>query len=97
MRRLSRSHIVGMAYDAAGRMLSEVHLTGVDAYSFSGRMLAWAADRAAAGGLKGTGALGPVDGFGLEELVAGVAVAGIAEEGGPGSARPAGTVAARAG
>jgi short subunit dehydrogenase-like uncharacterized protein len=97
VRATSRSHIVGMAYDAAGRMLSEVHLTGVDAYSFSGRMLAWAADRAAAGGLKGTGALGPVDGFGLEELVAGVAVAGIAEEGGPGSARPAGTVAARAG
>jgi short subunit dehydrogenase-like uncharacterized protein len=93
------SHIVGIAYDAAGRPLSEVHLKGVDGYTFTGRMLAWAADRAAAGALKGTGALGPVDGFGLDELVAGCAEAGISEEGGPdgpGGARPAGRVAANA-
>jgi short subunit dehydrogenase-like uncharacterized protein len=74
------SHIVGIAYDASGRALSEVHLKGVDGYTFTGRMLAWAAERAATGGLKATGALGPVDGFGLEELTAGVAEAGIAEE-----------------
>jgi short subunit dehydrogenase-like uncharacterized protein len=85
----SGSHIVGIAYDAAGRPLSEVHLKGVDGYTFTGRMLAWAAERAASGGLKATGALGPVDGFGLEELTAGVAEAGIAEEGGP-SAPPRG-------
>jgi short subunit dehydrogenase-like uncharacterized protein len=96
-RSTSRSHIVGIAYDAAGRPLSEVQLAGVDAYTFSGRMLAWAADRAAAGGLKGTGALGPVDAFGLDELVAGAREAGIAEEGGPGSARPADPVATRTG
>ena len=81
----SGSHIVGIAYDAAGRALNEVHLKGVDGYTFTGRMLAWAAERAASGGLKGTGALGPVDGFGLEELTAGCAEAGIAEEGGPGA------------
>jgi short subunit dehydrogenase-like uncharacterized protein len=79
----SGSHIVAIAYDAGGRSLTEVHLKGVDGYTFTGRMLAWAADRAATGGLKSTGALGPVDGFGLEELAAGVAEAGIAEEGGP--------------
>jgi short subunit dehydrogenase-like uncharacterized protein len=78
----SGSHIVAIAYDAAGRQLSEVHLTGIDGYTFTGRMLAWAADRAAAGALKGTGALGPVEAFGLEELVAGCAEAGISEEGG---------------
>jgi short subunit dehydrogenase-like uncharacterized protein len=93
----SGSHIVGIAYDAAGRSLSEVHLKGVDGYTFTGRMLAWAADRAAAGALKGAGALGPVDGFGLDELVAGCAEAGIAEEGGPGGAPSAGRVAANAG
>jgi short subunit dehydrogenase-like uncharacterized protein len=87
------SHIVGMAYDAAGRQLSEVHLKGVDGYTFTGRMLAWAAGRAAAGGLTGAGALGPVDAFGLAELVAGCAEAGIAEEGGPGGAQPASRVA----
>jgi short subunit dehydrogenase-like uncharacterized protein len=91
------SHIVSIAYDAAGRPLSEVHLKGVDGYTFTGRMLAWAADRAAAGALKGTGALGPVDGFGLEELVAGCAEAGIAEEGGPRGAQSAGRVPASAG
>src|SRR3954447_15147507 len=92
------SHIVAIAYDAAGRALSEVHLQGVDGYTFTGRMLAWAAERAASGGLKGTGALGPVDGFGLEELRKGVAEAGLVEEGGPGSppAQPAGRVGAGA-
>ena len=58
-----------------------MHLTGVDGYTFTGRMLAWGAERAAAGGLQGTGALGPVDGFGLEALTDGCAQAGIAEEG----------------
>ena len=43
-------------------------------------MLAWGAERAAAGALKGTGALGPVDAFGLDELVVGCAEAGISEE-----------------
>src|ERR671936_881246 len=48
------SHIVGIAYDSVGRALSEVHLTGVDDYTFTGRMLAWAPERAAAGALTGT-------------------------------------------
>ena len=90
----SGSHIVAVAYDAVGRALGEVHLKGVDGYTFTGRMLAWAAERAAAGELKGTGALGPVDGFGLEQLAAGVAEAGIAEEGGPGRAQRSGPVTA---
>ncbi len=92
------SHIVGIAYDSAGRPLSEVHLQGVDGYTFTGRMLAWAAERAATGGLKSTGALGPVDGFGLEELTAGVAEAGLAEEGGStaGGAQSTGRVGAGA-
>jgi hypothetical protein len=76
--------IVAIAYDAAGRELTQVQLRGVDGYTFTGRMLAWAAERAASGGLKATGALGPVDGFGLEALTKGVADAGISEEGGPG-------------
>jgi short subunit dehydrogenase-like uncharacterized protein len=75
------SHIVAIAYDDAGHELSEVHLTGCDGYTFTGRILAWAAERAAAGALQGTGALGPVDAFGLEALTDGCAQAGIAEEG----------------
>jgi short subunit dehydrogenase-like uncharacterized protein len=94
----SGSHIVGIAYDASGRTLSEVHLKGVDGYTFTGRMLAWAAERAATGGLTGSGALGPVEAFGLEELVAGCAEAGISEEGTrAGGAQPASRAAASAG
>jgi short subunit dehydrogenase-like uncharacterized protein len=89
------SHVVAIAYDAAGRELSEVHLTGLDGYTFTGRILAWGADRAAAGALKGSGALGPVDAFGLDELTAGCAEAGIAEEGAPAGEKAA-PAAARA-
>jgi short subunit dehydrogenase-like uncharacterized protein len=99
----SGSLIVAIAYDASGRELTKVTLRGVDGYTFTGRMLAWAAERAASGGLRSTGALGPVDGFGLHELRAGVEEAGIAEEGGPdgggaasGDARSPGRVGASA-
>ena len=70
------SHVVGAAYDASGKQLSEVHLAGVDGYSFTGEILAWGAERAAAGALRGVGALGPVDGLGLDELEAGCRQAG---------------------
>jgi short subunit dehydrogenase-like uncharacterized protein len=73
----SGSHIIAVAYDERGEPLSQVQLTGPNAYSFTGRILAWAAERVAAGDLKGTGALGPADGFGLDLLEAGCAEAGI--------------------
>lgn len=73
----SGSHVVGAAYDSAGRQLAEVHLSGVDGYSFTAEILAWGAERAAAGELRGSGALGPVEAFGLDELEAGCAAAGI--------------------
>ena len=64
-----------------------MHVTGVDGYTFTGRILAWGAEQAAAGGLQGTGALGPADGFGLEALVDGCRQAGISEQGEPEAAR----------
>jgi short subunit dehydrogenase-like uncharacterized protein len=93
----SGSHIVAIAYDDTGHELSEVHVTGVDGYTFTGRMLAWGAERVAAGGLQGTGALGPVDGFGLEALTDGCAHAGIAEEGTARGGSSAPTASATAG
>jgi short subunit dehydrogenase-like uncharacterized protein len=77
----SGSHVVAIAYDARDAELARAELTGVNGYTFTGRMLAWAADRAAAGALRGTGALGPVDGFGLAELTEGSRWAGIEEKG----------------
>jgi short subunit dehydrogenase-like uncharacterized protein len=76
------SHIVAIAYDGAGRELAEVHVSGVDGYTLTGRMLAWGAQLAAEGGLQGTGALGPVDAFGLVALTGGCRWAGLEEEGG---------------
>ena len=73
----SGSEIVAEARGPTGSVLATARLSGVDAYTFTGGMLAWAAERAAAGELGGTGALGPVDGFGLDQLEEGVAAAGI--------------------
>ncbi|MBN1529141.1 MAG: NAD(P)H-binding protein [Thermoleophilaceae bacterium] len=75
----ARSHIVAIAYDSGGRELSEVHVTGGDPYGFTGRIMAWGAEQAAAGRLQGVGALGPADGFGLEALVDGCRQAGMGE------------------
>ncbi len=75
----ARSHILAVASDAGGRELATVRLRGVNPYDFTAGMLAWGAMRAASGGLLATGALGPVDGFGLDELEAGVAGAGISQ------------------
>ena len=73
------SHIVGIAYDAAGEPLSEVHVTGIDGYTFTGRILAWGAERAA--GITKPGALGPAEAFGLRELERGCAEAGLEASG----------------
>ena len=70
--------ILAEAYDSAGTRLADVRLEGVNFYDFTARILAWGAEAAARGGLQGTGALGPVDGFGLDALEAGCAQAGIA-------------------
>jgi len=74
----SGSFVSARALDAAGRSLAEVRLEGVNVYTFTAEILAWGATTAAAGGLRSAGALGPVDGFGLDALAEGVAGAGIA-------------------
>jgi short subunit dehydrogenase-like uncharacterized protein len=73
----TRSSVIAVASDRAGAPLAAVRLEGVNGYDFTAEMLAWGAMRALDGGLQGTGALGPVDGFGLDELEAGAAGAGI--------------------
>ena len=73
----SGSYVIGAAYNAAGAQIAEAVLTGVNGYDFTARVLAWGAERALADGLQGTGALGPVDAFGLDALESGAAEAGI--------------------
>jgi hypothetical protein len=71
------SWVAAEAYDASGRSLAEVHLAGDDWYAFTAGFIAWAARAAAAGRVRGVGALGPVEAFGLEELERGCAAAGL--------------------
>ena len=75
--RTSTSVVLAEARDAGGTVLAEARLEGVNGYDLTARFLAWGAETAARGGLQGTGALGPVDGFGLDALEAGCAEAGI--------------------
>ena len=71
------SHVLARAYAPDGSRLAEVRVAGANAYDFTGTILAWGAETVASKGLKGTGALGPADGFGLDELEAGCREAGI--------------------
>jgi hypothetical protein len=73
----THSYIAAIAYDRAGEPLAEVHVAGADAYDFTARFLAWAARRAADEGVAATGAVGPLEAFGLEALEAGCAEAGL--------------------
>jgi short subunit dehydrogenase-like uncharacterized protein len=73
----SGSLVLARALDTTGRELSSVRLEGPNGYDVTADLLAWGAETALAGGLQGTGALGPVDGFGLAALRAGAEQAGL--------------------
>ena len=74
-RKQGGSHVVAIAYDDAGTPLAEARAVGVDGYTFTAEILAWGALNADA--IKGEGALGPVEAFGLDAFRAGCASAGI--------------------
>lgn len=71
------SHVIGTAYDASGSALAEVCLVAGDPYRLTADLLAWGAQQAAERGVSGPGALGPVAAFGLDELEAAAAQAGL--------------------
>jgi short subunit dehydrogenase-like uncharacterized protein len=73
----SGSLILARVFDGDGRELSSVRMEGPNGYDLTAGFLAWGAQTALAGGLHGAGALGPVDGFGLDALEAGAAESGL--------------------
>ena len=75
----ARSHFVAEVFDATGTLLARTRLTAPEPYAITADLLAWGAARAADHGVRGTGALDAVAAFGLDELVAGAAEAGIVE------------------
>jgi short subunit dehydrogenase-like uncharacterized protein len=74
------SEVVAEASDASGRVLARARVTGVNAYDFTAGLLAWGAHAAVSGRLRGVGALGPVEAFGLDALREGARSAGIERE-----------------
>lgn len=77
MRSKQRSVAVAVASDATGKQLASVRVEGPDAYGLTGELMAWAASELAHGRVTAVGALGPVDGFGLDRLVEGCRSAGL--------------------
>jgi len=75
----SRSHFVAEVFDAGGTLLARTRLAAPDGYAITADLLAWGAGRAAEHGVRGSGALDAVAAFGLDELTAGAAEAGIVE------------------
>ena len=71
-----RVRVVAAAYNADASPLADAHVDGPEGYELTGELLAWGAQRLAAGVVKGTGALGPTEAFGIEGLEAGCAQAG---------------------
>jgi hypothetical protein len=76
-RQASRSHVIAVAAGGDGSELAQVRLRGPNVYTLTAGLLAWGARQAATRGVAGTGALGPVEAFGLEALQAGAAEAGV--------------------
>ena len=73
----AKSLIVAECFDAAGKLLARSEFFGVNGYSFTAEMLSWFADAILKGKLKTSGALGPVEAFGLEEVIDGCRQAGL--------------------
>jgi short subunit dehydrogenase-like uncharacterized protein len=71
--------IVAEARASNGDLLQRVQLDGPNAYDFTFAILAWGAMTAAEHGLQGTGALGPVQAFGLSGLTEGASAAGLTQ------------------
>jgi hypothetical protein len=75
------SLVTARATGGDGRTLARVELHGANAYTFTGEILAWGAVELATSGPERTGAVGPVEAFGLAELERGCAEAGLRRSG----------------
>jgi short subunit dehydrogenase-like uncharacterized protein len=67
------SWVVAEAYDAAGAQLARAELSGPEPYGLTADLIAWAAQQR----VEGTGALGPVEAFGVGALEEGCRKAGL--------------------
>jgi short subunit dehydrogenase-like uncharacterized protein len=77
------SLIVAEASDGGGNVIERVELHGPNGYTLTGALLAWGARQAADHGVDATGALGPVEAFGLDTLTKACEEMGLKEVGAP--------------
>ncbi|WP_067687264.1 saccharopine dehydrogenase family protein [Nocardia jejuensis] len=77
----TRSWVSATVGDDAGNTLASTTLAGGDPYDFTAAIMAWGAHTALDGGLLATGALGPLDAFGLDALHSAASNAGWAAVG----------------
>jgi hypothetical protein len=68
---------VARVRDLVGRPLETVQVEGPAPYPLTAELLAWAAAMAAAGKVRGAGALDPISAFGLGPFLAGCAAVGL--------------------
>ena len=73
----SRTLAVAETFDGVGALLSRAVVDGPSPYDLTASLLAWGAQQALAGRVLGSGALGPVDAFGLDAFVSGCASLGL--------------------
>jgi short subunit dehydrogenase-like uncharacterized protein len=76
-RAAARSVVVAEAFDDQGERLATATVEGPSPYDLTAELLAWGADVSLTGGLQATGALGPVEAFGLDGLETGCASLGL--------------------
>lgn len=65
----NKTHVVAETFDEKGRLLARADVVGIDGYSFTAKMIAWAAHRAVGQGLLAVGAVGPIEAFDLDGLI----------------------------
>ena len=87
-RERSGTLVVAEACSSDGRLLTRIALEGPNVYDATAGLVAWGADRILNGQTRGSGVMGPVEAFGLDELESGCRELGFTSA--EGSARTAG-------
>ena len=77
VRAAGRTLAVAETFDGVGHLLSRAVVDGPSPYDLTAELLAWGAAAAREGRWTGAGALGPVDGLGVEALERGCADLGL--------------------
>lgn len=76
-RERTRSTVIAVARTSAGVDLNKVSLSGVDPYTLTARLIAWAAQQLERGERPRPGARGPLEAFGLKPMTDALREAGL--------------------